>query len=107
MELLIYHYIDYRNLFIDLFNEYEEELEEHRYEADHFDRLLLFKNSTEFDEWEIDECECEFTDKTIIWYFGFDFNDANESNNVSTTADYTIVFDRVLDEFTICDYEQG
>ena len=51
--------------------------------------------------------ECEFSDKEISFVFTFDFNDANESNTQSTSAYHLIVYNRVLDEFTHHEYEQG
>ena len=32
---------------------------------------------------------------------------ANESDNRNTSANFVIVYNRILDEFTSCEYEQG
>jgi hypothetical protein len=106
MEKSINNYIDFGKLFLDLYNEQEEILIAERIQADHFERILQFKQHA-YKEFEIIPEECDYDSKKIVFFFGYDFNDANESCNQSTTADYVIIYDTILDEFTSCDYEQG
>ncbi len=58
-------------------------------------------------DFELIEDECELSDEKIVFVFGYNFNDANESCTQSTTAEYVIVFTRRDDDFTSCDYQQG
>lgn len=106
MEAQINNYIDFGKLFLDLYNEQEEILIAERIQADHFERILQFKQHAH-KHFEIIPEECDYDSKKIVFFFGYDFNDANESCNQSTTADYVIIYDTILDEFTSCDYEQG
>ena len=105
MELKINNYIDFNKLFDNLFKENEYELIEYQYEAQHFGTIIKFNIIK--DEFNIVLDECELDSKNITFVFDKDFNDANESNNQSTTASYVIMFDRILDEFSLCHYEQG
>lgn len=102
----INNYIDFGRLFDDLYKLHESDLHEYQYEADHYKRLIEFY-SVDKAKFELMVNECQLNDTDIVFFFGYDFNDANESNNQSTTADYTIVYDTLLEEFTRCDYEQG
>lgn len=87
--------------------ENESVLEEYMYEAEHYGEILRFYQMGDFETFEIEPMECEYNDKEIVFVFGYDFNDANESNTQSTTANHVIVYDRVLEEFTSHEYEQG
>ena len=59
MDLEINNYIDFRKLFIDLYKEQEDILEEHKYEADHYKEIIDFKEQA-FNEFELLEDESEF-----------------------------------------------
>lgn len=100
-------YIDFYKLFNDLCSIHKSDLNEYRYEAIHYDKLLKFIESIGFNKWELIKEECELSNSHIFWIFSYDFQDANESNPQSTTAEYCITFDRFLDEFTSVVYEQG
>jgi len=106
MELDIKYYIDFKKLFVDLYNLHESYLMQHRADNKVYMDIINFyeKNSSDFD---ICNDECEIDDFNIIFVFGYDFNDANESCTQSTTANYVIVFDKSIDEFSECNYEQG
>lgn len=106
MEAQINNYIDFEKLFLDLFEAQEEILIEEQYQAEHFKQILDFKNKA-YNDFEIMTEECDYDSKKIVFWFTHNFNDANESCNQSTTADYVIIYDTILDEFTSCDYEQG
>ncbi|QQO97011.1 hypothetical protein Nekkels1_12 [Cellulophaga phage Nekkels_1] len=106
MENSINKYIDFNSLFLELYNEQEDILIEERIQADHFDRILKFKEQS-YSEFEIMIEECSYDTKEIVFVFAYDFDDSNEDCSQSTTADYVIVYDTILDEFTSCDYEQG
>jgi hypothetical protein len=51
--------------------------------------------------------ESEFNDYEIIFIFGFNFNDSNESCNQSSSANYCFVYDRIFESFIDASYEQG
>jgi hypothetical protein len=106
MDLEINNYIDFNKLFNDLFKENEDELIEYQYEAEHFGKILQF-NYIAKEKFDLVLDECELDGSTITFVYEHDFNDANESNNQSTTASYVIMYDRILDEFSECYYEQG
>jgi len=106
MDLEINDYIDFRKLFIDLYKEQEDILEEHKYEADHYKEIIDFKEQA-FNEFELLEDESEFSDKEIVFDFGMCLGGANESDNRNASANFVIVYDRILDDFTSCEYEQG
>lgn len=106
MDNTINNYIDFGKLFLDLYNEQEEILIEERIQAEHFEKILQFKQHA-YKDFEIMPEECNYDTKEIVFFFGYDFDDANESYNQSTTADYVIVYNTILEEFTSCDYDQG
>ena len=107
MRFEINRFINFIGIFKSLYSYHEEDLREHQYEAEHFKRILQFVEGDDFNKFDLELEECEFTNEKISFVFGCDFGDSNESNNQSTTANYHIVYDRVLSEFTVCDYEQG
>lgn len=107
MNLEINKYIDFSGLFNHLYDTSKNSLEEHKYEAKHFFDILEFKEKGIIDSFEINIDECEVSDENILFVFTCDFGDSNESCNQSTTADYFISFDCVLEEFNSCEYEQG
>lgn len=102
----INNFIDFSKLFLDLFKEQEEILIKEQYQAEHFKQILDFKNKA-YDDFEIMIEECFYDTKEIIFWFTYDFNDANESCNRITSIDYIIVYDLTLEEFTSCEYDQG
>jgi len=106
MDIEITSYIDFSKLFADLFNYHENDLIEYQYESETYSNLLKF-NASARNSFDLIIDECELSDKTISFIFGYDFNDANESNTQSSSADYHIIYDRILDEFTDCIYSQG
>ena len=106
MEAEINNYIDFKKLFLDLFEMQEDTLKEHMCEVEHYKKILDFKKQA-YQEFEIINEECDYDSKKIVFSFGYDFGDTNERCNQSTTADYVIVYDTILDEFESLDYEQG
>lgn len=100
-------FIDFKAMLKHLVEEHRTDLEKHRFEADYYDKLLKFIDVKVIDEFDTEHEECDFTNDSVSFVFGYSFNDANESNNQSTTANYHIIFNRVLNEFTVCEYEQG
>jgi hypothetical protein len=100
-------FIDFSGIFMKLYKEHEEDLRKHRFEAEHFDRLITFVEEGGFNVFDIQIEECELNNANIRFVFGFDFNDANESSNYSASANYYIEYDRFLKELTTCNYEQG
>ena len=106
MESHINNYINFQKLFLDLFEEQEEILIQEQYQAEHFKKILDFKKYA-YKDFEIFTEECDYDTKKIVFWFSHNFNDANESCNQSTTADYVIVYDIYLTEFTSCNYKQG
>jgi hypothetical protein len=105
MILEINKYIDFKELFNDLFKTHEVDLIKHRYEAKHYDDIIKFKEYY-YKDFEILTEECEYG-KEITFIFFHDFSDSNESNPQSSSAHYIIVYDSILDEFVSCEYEQG
>ena len=106
MNVQINEYIDFGKLFNDLYSEQLEILEQHKFEADHYKQILDFKQY-HFSEFTLQVDECDYDSKRIFFVFGMSFNDANESDSQSTTADCCIIYDCILDEFTSYEYEQG
>ena len=51
-----------------------------RLQASHFERILLFKQHA-YKDFQIMPEECDYDSKKIVFFFGHDFNDANESCN--------------------------
>lgn len=100
-------HIDFTAIFTDLYEEHKLDLIQHRYEADHFNGIIEFVENGGLNSFDIQTEECEFCDKYIQFTFGFTTDDANESNTQSSFSYYVIVFDRILHEFTSCEYEQG
>ena len=101
------NHIDFMGLFKYLVETHRDELEVHKYEAEHFKMILDFANHHIDDGFEVLSEECELTDSQIIFIFGIDLEEPNESTNYVATANYDIVFDRIMDEFVSCEYEQG
>lgn len=100
-------YIDFRGMFKYIMDKHEESMQEYRYEALHYGKILDFYKLGDFEKFDVEVEECEFTYKEITFVFTFDYDDANESNTQSTTAYHLITYDRILDEFTYYEYEQG
>jgi len=100
-------YIDFDKLFMDLYNDHSDNiLNYEKYESIIYKELLKFYLTAK-KNFDLILDECQLTDKEIIFIYGLDFSDANESCNQSTTASYVIIFSRVDDDFTACEYEQG
>ena len=100
------NYINFENLFSDLYDEQIDVLIEYRYETSHYNDIINFKEQHLF-AFELLKEESCFCDKEIVFDFGMCLGGANESDNTNASANFVIVYDRVLDEFTSCDYEQG
>lgn len=100
-------FIDFNGLFIKLYEDHKDELEFHKFEADHFNRLFEFYKHGGPNSFEIQTDECELTDTEINFVFGMVLEQPNESTSYVATANYFITYNRILKEFTICDYEQG
>jgi len=116
VEIDINNYIDYDSLFEDLFQEQTEELLKHCTDVKHYyDRLVNFHMHHSFNKkhgaphqvFEIQQDECSFNDNEIVIVYVMDFDDANENCTQSSTADYTIIFNRKLNKFISCNYTQG
>lgn len=107
MSLDFNKHIEFRAIFKHIMDEHEESMQEYRYEAPHYGNILDFYQLGDYEKFDVETMECEFGDKEISFVFTFDFNDANESNTQSTSAYHLIVYNRVLDEFTHHEYEQG
>lgn len=106
-QIEINRFINFTGIFKSLYSYYEEDLRENQHEAEHFKRILQFVEGGDFNKFDLELEECEFTNEKISFVFGCDFGGANESNTQSATANYLIIYDRLLEEFTVCDYEQG
>ena len=102
----INNYIDFSKLFFDLYKECEDAIVDDHIENMSLGLLMQFM-AVHKDEFEIMTEECQFSDKDIIFVFGYDFGDANEGCNQSTTADYVFVYDRLLEQFVDAEYNQG
>ncbi len=98
-------FVDFDAMFTELFREQEKTLEEYKYEADRYMIFLSFIDEKE--QFSIQPPECVLTDEYIDFVYGFSHNDANESNNESGWTTMFIRYDRILDEFTICEYDGG
>jgi len=100
-------YIDFKGIFVHLMKDHEDVMEHHKYEADHYQHILDFYQRGGHDEFEIEHEECEFLNTEIVFVFGYSFNDANESDTQGSSAAHIITYDRLLEEFTNHEYEQG
>ncbi len=98
-------------MFYDLVEEHKPILTKHSFEAEHYGRILEFveyqKTADLTGYYSLDIDDCVFSDRLIEFVFGYTRSDANESNTQSSWSSYYIVFDRLLDEFITCEYEQG
>ena len=95
-------YFDFETLFKDLYQEQEDALNEHQYEADHYKRLIHFNND-EKPEYKLELSECDYNYRHVT----FIFIKKEEFIVDGNTPSYTIIFDRTLDEFTACDYDEN
>lgn len=102
----IHEYILWNKLFRDLFESEEQQLRENEKTSEMAQMLIRLKDS-DMETFELMPEESQLMDKEIIFFFGYDFGDANESNTQSTTAEYVVVFNREDECFTSCKYEQG
>lgn len=99
-------HVDFREIFKELFEEHKSELE--KFKKSEMNKTLLgFVESGDFDDYELMLDECEIYESHIRFVFGKDLEQPNESSSYVASGNYFIFFDRVLNEFTICDYEQG
>lgn len=106
MEKSINNYIDFKTMFFELY-EYElDDLLEKSIYNDSLGLILQF-NDVHKNTFEIMSEECELTNTEIIFVFGYDFNDANESDPRSATADYVFIYDRISSEWKDAEYNQG
>ena len=99
-------YIDFKKLFIDLYKNQKDLLEEYKDEVEHFKKIIDFNNRA-FNEFELIQESSSLSDKEIVFYFGLCLGGANESNNEDAYANFIIRYDRTLNEFISCEYEQG
>ena len=65
MEQTINNYIDFGKLFLDLYNEQEEILIAERIQADHFEKILQFKEHA-YKDFDIIPEECDYDDCKIF-----------------------------------------
>lgn len=100
-------HIDFLSIFKELMETHEELMEPYKYEADHYIPILEFYRAGLHKEYDMDLDECEFADEYIWFYFFKEYNDANESDTQNSYSSHLIKFDRVLEEFTEYEYEQG
>ena len=98
-------YIDFKKLFYDLYKQEEDNIIDNHIENNNLGLIMQF--SADDREFELMIEESQFTDKEIVFVFGYDYNDANESCTQSTTADYVIIYDRINEEFVDAEYNQG
>lgn len=103
----INEFIDFTGLFVKLYEEHKEDLHKHRYEAEHFGKIITFYEEGGLNSFDLMREECELSNTEIVFCFGMDLEKPNESSSYVATANYTIVYSRVLHEFTVCEYEQG
>jgi len=99
MDTHVNDFIDFKGLFEALYLEHEGDLGLFKFEADHYRQIINFKNSPEYEKCEIEKMDCELKQE-IVFVFGLDANNANESNNQSDFSLFIIQFNQVLDEFT-------
>lgn len=100
-------YINYRIIFCDLIKQHEEELLEEMEQMNTYGEIARFAAFNNFQKWSILKDECDIHESLIIFCFGIDFNDANESNTQSSSADVTIVYNRHEETFLSYSYNQG
>jgi hypothetical protein len=100
----INRYINFTELFDDLFNDNEDDFIQHRHESDAYNRLLDFYRCYKND-YTLELEECTLSEFTVRWTFVTSNNDSNESNPDSTGSAYIIFYNFTLEEFTDCDYE--
>lgn len=97
-------HIDFSGMFYDLIDVERLNLEQHKHEASHYMDILNMIDNQEGFELMVDEST--FCDERIVFFFCKFYNDANESDTQGSSANYIITYDRILDEFTECEYEQ-
>jgi hypothetical protein len=98
-------FIDFDGIFHALIEEHKDELIEYSNEAPHYGHVLGFYDYKS--EYNLVLDECNFGLHEIEFVYSKHNNDSNESDNRGTYSSYYIVFNTVLDEFRVCDYEQG
>lgn len=99
--------IDFKSLFVDIMKYVYEDMQIHKYEASHYQPILKFYDSKEYEKFEVDRYESNYCDNHIWFVFTYDFDDANESDTQSSYIVHAMRWDRLLDEFTDYDYDQG
>lgn len=99
-------FIDFPSLFVTLYEEQIDVLEADRFELDFYQRLINFYEGG-FAAFDLQREECMLSDDKIHFAFGMDSEQANESSNYGATSNYFIIYDRILEQFEACDYEQG
>ncbi len=104
MKTNINKFIDFKGLFESLFEEFEEELKQDAFEVDHFREILNFKNIG-YSQYEINNGECQIDETDIVFVFESLTGLPNESNPGGDWNIVTIVFNRILDEFTSFEIE--
>lgn len=101
MSIELNKYVDFQKLFGDLIQQKFEEMRVHQYEADHYRKILAFEfeeeNRTKF---ELLKEDCDFDRSDIIFVFYQETSKANESNPDTDGTVITIIYNRILDEFT-------
>ena len=97
-------FIDFDAIFKHLFIEDEEMMQKNKYEAQHYMDILNFVYYQK-ERFSIFTEECSFDDSEIWFVYEYDANNANESNNQSDTEAFTIKFNRIIEEFTHCEYD--
>ena len=92
-------HINYQEIFNELIKEKLAELEQYKYEAEHFMNIINFLDKRKELDFEIDIEECLLIDKGIVFYFFWE-NPANRNEDFIT---YQIEYDRILNEFDKCE----
>ncbi len=101
MSIELNKYVDFKKLFGDLVSEKFEEMRVHQYEADHYKKILAFEFQEENREkFELLKEDCDFDRSDIVFVFYQETSKATESNPNTDGVIVTIIYNRILDEFT-------
>lgn len=106
-------FIVYSSLFEAVYAEQKDVLHEYRKDIKHYDEIIRFHELQVYNKmhgkqvFEILTEECVVEHNKIVFVYGMDFDDANESCTQCSTADYIIIYDREMSKFINCEYQQG
>lgn len=97
--------IDFKKIFDELIIENRSTLELYKFESDCYQSILYFIEN-DVNTFNILNDECELKDKEITFIFEFNFDTDMVAKTQIRSANYVIVYDNILSEFTKCEYEQ-